>query len=341
MSLHHFLNSFRPLLPALLTLALVAPACAQASKVEGLLERGPTHSVLWFVSPESGDLVGQVFANASPAGQIILAACLPGLHCVAEGANAVEPPEDLTRQLRFSSEPSGWWLITQARSAGMQGDLPLHERTLRTRYGLLDVNENHMLLLEGRPVLGNPQPPGASAATAPAPAAAPSLMARLSTWWQGQWHRVMALLGLGSTSLPAASTAKTPAPTVSDTPWHVPGTAEVVQGNNTLHLVAHYELEGQDVALLQDTGGAYCPALFRFAMLSAQGIAVTPAFGTCNDIAHATLAQDAQGRPEPILAMPGFLGPDEPKQAREQASNQLQRFALRQGQVVALDPSVR
>ena len=146
-------------------------------------------------SAHLGDLVGQVFANASPAGQIILAACLPGLHCVAEGANAVEPPEDLTRQLRFSSEPSGWWLITQARSAGMQGDLPLHERTLRTRYGLLDVNENHMLLLEGRPVLGNPQPPGASTATAPAPAAAPSLMARLSTWWQGQWHRVMALLG--------------------------------------------------------------------------------------------------------------------------------------------------
>ena len=104
-----------PFIPqvAALALALGCPS-ARAETLEGTLERGPVHSVLWAVSPESGDLIGQVFANASQAGKAVLAHCLPGLHCVAEGASSVEPPESLTGQLPFSIQPSGWWLITQA-----------------------------------------------------------------------------------------------------------------------------------------------------------------------------------------------------------------------------------
>ena len=336
----HPFDSFHPLRRlriAALALAL-AHAGAQAATFEGPLERGPTHSVLWFVSPESGDLVGQVFANDSPAGRTILADCLPGLHCVVEGASAVEPPKVLTRQLRFDPQPSGWWLITQARSARMQGDLPLRERTLRTRYGLLEINENHMLLLENRPVLGNPQPPAPSAAaTPPAIPAPPSLLARLSAWWQGQWHRLLALMGRDNAGRPAASaTDKTPEPVASDTPFHIPGTAEVVQGNSRLDLVAHYEVQGQDVVLIENTGGTGCPALFRFATLSPQGIAVTPEFGSCSDIASANLEKGPDGTPTPTVVMSGFLGPFEPAQAREQAFSKIQRFALRQGSVVEL-----
>ena len=57
---------------ALLALALCG-APAHADTLEGVLERGARHSVLWFASPESGDLIGQVFTNTSQAGQVILA----------------------------------------------------------------------------------------------------------------------------------------------------------------------------------------------------------------------------------------------------------------------------
>ena len=110
----------------------------------------------------------------------------------------------------------------------------------------------------------------------------------------------------------------------------------MVQGNSRLDLVAHYELDGQDVVLLQDTGGTGCPALFRFATLSPQGIAVTPEFGSCSDIASANLEKGPDGTPTPTVVMSGFLGPFEPAQAREQAFSKIQRFALRQGSVVEL-----
>ena len=332
----HPFDSFHPLRRlriAALALAL-AHAGAQAATFEGPLERGPTHSVLWFVSPESGDLVGQVFANDSPAGRTILADCLPGLHCVVEGASAVEPPEDLTRQLHFDPSPSGWWLITQARSAHMQGSLPLHERELRTRYGQLRINEEHLLLLEGRPVLGNPQPASPpTAAAAPQPPQ-PGLWTRFTAWWDGLWRKLLARLGRESPAAAPASPAATNDKAAA--PWHIPGTAEVVQGNSRLDLVAHYELDGQDVVLLQDTGGTGCPALFRFATLSPQGIAVTPEFGSCSDIASANLEKSPDGPPTPTVVMSGFLGPFEPAQAREQAFSKIQRFALRQGSVVEL-----
>lgn len=64
MKLHH------TVIPRLAALALaVACACAsaQTDTLQGTLERGPAHSVLWAVSPESGDLIGQVFANDSQA----------------------------------------------------------------------------------------------------------------------------------------------------------------------------------------------------------------------------------------------------------------------------------
>ena len=60
---------------------------------------------------------------------------------------------------------------------------------------------------------------------------------------------------------------------------------------------------------------------------------MTPEFGTCNDIAHTTIEPGPDDSPEPILAMPGFLGPFEPPLAWQQAAKQLHRFVLRQGKV--------
>ncbi len=317
-----------PFIPqvAALALALGCPS-ARAETLEGTLERGPVHSVLWAVSPESGDLIGQVFANASQAGKAVLAHCLPGLHCVAEGASSVEPPESLTGQLPFSIQPSGWWLITQATNVYMQPSLPMSERQLSTRHGQLAITEEHLLLFNDRPVLASqPQTAGPAPQASAVPNNAPlTLLEHVRAWWQGWWSQVrgklLALLG------------RTPPQTQASTPVPSPAAAEPVQGNSALHIVAHFELEGQDIVLLQDTGGTACPALYRFATLSPQGIGVTPEFGTCTNIATVAIDEGHGGSHEPIVTMNGSRGPFEPEEEQRRAHMQLNRFVLRQGQV--------
>jgi hypothetical protein len=316
-------------LPSILRLAALALACgcasAQAETLEGTLERGPAHSVLWAVSPESGDLIGQVFANASQAGQTILARCLPGLSCVAEDAATEELPDELAGQLPFNARPSGWWLVTQAHSAHMQPSLPMNERELHTRHGQLAITDEYLLLFNGRPVLANPP----QAANPPPTTAPRTLLERINAWWQSWWSQVRGklLALLGRTPVP-------PAPPPAAT-----AQAEPVQGNAALHIVAHFELEGQDIVLLQDTGGTACPALYRFATLTPQGIAVTREFGTCSDLATVTLEETPSGVQEPLVTMVGALDPAEPGQ--EHPRIRLHRFVLRQGQVQELQAQPR
>lgn len=335
----------RPGTLALLALALCGTP-AQAEMLEGTLERGPRNSVLWTVSPESGDLIGQVFTNPSQAGQIILSNCLPSLTCVVEGARAVEPDKSLLKTLHFEHQPSGWWHIQQAQNAFMQASLPLNERELRTRFGLLSITEERWLLFNGNPVLASPaqtvptpiSPEKSTPLTGDTPR---TLLARIQAWWENFGaklrDKLQALLGRTS-----ASTAdKTPAQAIPEAePLAIhqpPGTTEVVQGNNALDLVAHFELEDRDIVLLQDTGGTGCPALYRFATMSLQGISVTPEFGTCSGIASATL-QAAEGNTyEPVVTMTGSQGPHEPLLEQQRALMRLYRFVMRQGHVLELD----
>ena len=67
----------QPLTLTVATLATLLSATINAETVEGLLEKGATHSALFTVSPESGDLVGYVVKNQSSAGKAILKNCLP------------------------------------------------------------------------------------------------------------------------------------------------------------------------------------------------------------------------------------------------------------------------
>lgn len=337
---------------ALLALAL-GGASAQAETLEGTLERGEQHSVLWFVSPESGDLIGQVFANTSQAGQVILAKCLPGMACTAEGVSTGEADEQLLEKLKFSAQPSGWWHIELAKNAYMQPNLPMSERELSTRFGHLHINDDYWLLFKGSPVLDSPPQaaPAAlptqkaeSSATPTTEPAEPTLLTRLQTWWSNLraklQHQLLALLGRApaDSAAPAqeqpqsASIAQAPPAPAND------GTAEVVQGNNALHLVAHFELPDRDIVLLQVTGGTACPALYRFATLTQQGITVTPEFGTCSGIASISLPDPQPGEvPEPRLSLVGFMGPFEPEAEQERASRRLYRFLLRHGKVLELD----
>ena len=342
----------KPALPSALLSAALAlstgTASAQADNLEGALERGATHSVLWFASPETGDLIGQAFANDSQAGQTILARCLPDLGCAVEAARfADEAPQEELERMGFSAQPSGWTLITHARDAYMLTNLPLQERELQTRHGRLSITDDHRLLFNDRAVLDSPPAPpeapavaqssAATPAAAPSPAPAVSWTQRLSAWWQGLWGRLLALFGRAPVTVgtgPADATAAAPVTPISAaTPAPAAqGTADLVQGNSRLDIVAHFELEGQDIVLLQDTGGTACPALFRFATLTSQGIAVTPEFGTCSDIA--TVAMNSvtlDPGPELVVSMAGYRGPFESEQEQQRAYRQLHRFTLRQG----------
>ena len=141
---------------AALALAFSAAAmCAET--VDGLLELGDDHSVLWTLSPDSGDLIGLVFANASQPGDLILARCQPDQRCLVEGASLVEPDPGVVEELHFSDQPSGWWAIEHAASARMPAAAPIQSP---------------------------PAPPQASIPDPPAMQdAQPTLLARITTWW--------------------------------------------------------------------------------------------------------------------------------------------------------------
>lgn len=101
-----------------------------------------------------------------------------------------------------------------------------------------------------------------------------------------------------------------------------------VEGNNSLRIVASYALGKNDVYLLQDNGGSACPALFRFATVSAAGVRVTPEFGTCSDIIYPT--SDGTGV---TVAMLGFLGSMESEAAQIKAGRTKVVFGFLNGEV--------
>lgn len=91
-----------------------------------------------------------------------------------------------------------------------------------------------------------------------------TLLKQIRGWWQSWYGQVqdklLALLEL----TPTQTQASIPAPTLAAT--------EAAEGNAALNIVAHFELEGQGIVLLQNTGNTACPALYRFATLTLHGI---------------------------------------------------------------------
>ena len=61
-----------------------------------------------------------------------------------------------------------------------------------------------------------------------------------------------------------------------------------VAGNNSLSIVASYELGNADVVLLQNTGGTACAAMYSFITLTKTNLRAVPEFGTCSDIIRVT-----------------------------------------------------
>lgn len=61
-----------------------------------------------------------------------------------------------------------------------------------------------------------------------------------------------------------------------------------VAGNNSLSIVASYELGNADVLLVQNTGGSSCAAMYNFITLTKTSLRGSPEFGTCSDIIRVT-----------------------------------------------------
>lgn len=81
--------------------------------------------------------------------------------------------------------------------------------------------------------------------------------------------------------------------------------APAIGGNNSLSIVAHYDMGQSDVLLLQNTGGTACPALFRLITVNAAGLRSTPEFGSCSEIIYPTWDSKTG---IVTVAMNGFMG---------------------------------
>ena len=145
-------NSLKGML-GLMSLTLAA-SFAQADPLSGILETKGAYSALFSLSEESGDLVGNVFQNDTPAGRRILATCLAGMPCALDGARLREPVAIQTERLGFEDQPSGWQEIIAVKTVQLESAIGAVEQKVRTRHGVLEVDAPGMRFLwRGKPLL--------------------------------------------------------------------------------------------------------------------------------------------------------------------------------------------
>lgn len=104
-----------------------------------------------------------------------------------------------------------------------------------------------------------------------------------------------------------------------------------IEGNNGLDIIRTFRLPSRDLVLVQDNGGAACPALFHLVTVSKDGATATKGFGTCSDT-----VKIAQGGDSVSITMPGFAGPFESEAAQRKAGTKQHIFEFRDG-VIAMD----
>ena len=125
---------------------------AAAESIDGVLEQSGAYSALFTASPESGDLIGYPFKNNSPVGKTILANCLPGLVCKIGKVTTREMQDPSV--LKFNDQPMGWMEITRAANVNMVSGIGSYEKSFKTRYGVLTINDDtRTLQFKGKPVL--------------------------------------------------------------------------------------------------------------------------------------------------------------------------------------------
>lgn len=96
-------------------------------------------------------------------------------------------------------------------------------------------------------------------------------------------------------------------------------------------IVRHAPVGAEDVLLLQSGSGSACPALFQVLAVSAQGVQVSPKFGSCSDRVFALVEEKRNQAPRLSIRMLGFAGPFEPEEEQRKAAQKLVEFVYQQG----------
>lgn len=96
-------------------------------------------------------------------------------------------------------------------------------------------------------------------------------------------------------------------------------------------IVRNAPVGAEDVLLLQSGSGTACPALFQVLVLSAQGVQVSPKFGSCSDLVFAVVEEKRNQAPRLSIRMLGFAGPFEPEEEQRKAALKMVEFVYQQG----------
>lgn len=99
----------------------------------------------------------------------------------------------------------------------------------------------------------------------------------------------------------------------------------------SVSIVRQAPVGGEDVLLLQSGSGSACPALFQVLAVSAQGVQVSPKFGSCSDRVFALVEERRNQAPRLSIRMLGFAGPFEPEEEQRKAAQKLVEFVYQQG----------
>jgi hypothetical protein len=99
----------------------------------------------------------------------------------------------------------------------------------------------------------------------------------------------------------------------------------------SVRIVRHAPVGAEDVLLLQSGSGTACPALFQLLAVSAQGVQVSPKFGSCSDRVFAVVEEKRNQAPRLSIRMLGFAGPFEPEEEQRKAALKMVEFVYQQG----------
>ena len=232
-------------------------------EIGGVLDRRGEQGAVFEVSPETGDLVAFVFDPKSALGQRLLSQCVQNMPCLVEGVRArpldsQAPATKVLTELGFSVSPSAWLGMIDARPARVESALEEPEMQVKTRFGVVAVQEgDSSVVLNGQTVL----PPQ----------------------------------------------------------------------EESVRIVRHAPVGTEDVLLLQSGSGTACPALFQVLVVSAQGVQVSPKFGSCSDRVFAVVEEKRNQAPRLSIRMLDFAGPFEPEEEQRKAAQKMVEFVYQQG----------
>ena len=232
-------------------------------EIAGVLDRRGEQGAVFEVSPETGDLVAFVFDPKSALGQRLLSQCVQNMPCLVEGVRArpldsQAPATKVLSELGFSVSPSAWLGMIDAGDARVESALEEPEMQVKTRFGVVAVQEgDSSVVLNGQTVL----PPQ----------------------------------------------------------------------EESVRIVRHAPVGAEDVLLLQSGSGTACPAVLKVLVVSAQGVLVSPKFGSCSDRVFAVVEDKPNMAPKLSIRMLGFAGPFEPEEEQRKAAQKMVEFVYQQG----------